>query len=295
MEQPISLEDLFIKRFKSLSPGRAAGGNIKLKSYFIFIIHHTTQRKQKTMQRRLLLLIVIFILPLFSACSLLTPSPRFESDGAEEQLAELSRLNEEVTTFKGTGSVVITENGKTQRFRIAWAGAVPDLLRMEILTSATPIESLAYDGKRLQLRSHMGNHSPYAKKIKNPSLEPVTGIPLTLSEIHALLSGKFYVGEFKSARLLTSNDGTDTLVLHPDRRHKKTITLDENLLPTGATLTAKGEEVYHIRLTRKATSTGIYQYKTITLTTAKGIDTTIRIDRMIVNPPVEHDIFTLAP
>lgn len=249
------------------------------------------------MQRRLLILIVLFILPLFSACSLLTPSPRFESDGAQKQLAALSLLNEEVATFKGTGSVVIADKGKTQRFRIAWAGAAPDLLRMEILTSATPIESLAYDGKRLQLHSHIGNHSPFAKKVKNPSLEPVTGIPLTLFEIHALLSGKFYVGEFKSARFLTSHDGTGTgtLVLHPDRRHKKTIALDENLLPTGATLTAKGEEIYTIRLTRKATSTGIYQYKTITLTTAKGIDTTIRIDRMIVNPPVDHDIFTLAP
>ncbi|BCS96407.1 hypothetical protein DSLASN_20390 [Desulfoluna limicola] len=247
------------------------------------------------MQRPLLLLIILFVMPLFSACSLFPKAPRFESDGAQEQIDQLTRLNEEVTTFKGTGSVVITEKGKTQRFRIAWAGAVPNLLRMEILTSATPIESLAYDGERLQLRSHMGSHAPYTKKVKNPSLEPVTGIPLTLSEIHALLSGKFYVGDVKSARLLTSNDGTGTLILHPDRRHKKTITLDEHLLPTGATLTAKGEEIYDIRFTRKATSTGVYQYKTIILTTTKGIDTTIRIDRMIVNPPVEKDIFTLAP
>ncbi|WP_300675008.1 hypothetical protein [Desulfoluna sp.] len=248
------------------------------------------------MPRSLFILVVLFILPLFSACSLLTPLSRFEPDGAEEALDHLSRLNEVVTTFKGTGSVVITEKGQTQRFRIAWAGAPPNLLRMEILASATPIESLAYNGTHLQLRSHVGSHTPYSKKVKNPSLKSATGIPLTLSEIHALLSGKIDVGTFQSARLLTASDlGTETLILHPDRSHKKAITLNENRLPTRATLSTAHGEVYEMRLIPKTDPEGIHHFKRIILTSGKGVKTTIRIDRMIINPPVDETIFTLEP
>jgi len=245
------------------------------------------------MQRPVLTFIALLVLPLFSACSILTPPPRFEPDGAEEELSHLSRLNEGVTTFKGTGSLIITQKGETRRFRIAWAGTTPDRLRLEILASATPVESLAYDGKRLQLRSHMGSHSTYTKKVKNPSLASATGIPLTLSEIHALLSGKFAMGTFQCARLLTHAQGSATLILRIDRNSKKTITLNSDRIPTGATLSAGNKQVYDLRLTPKTAPDGTNQFQTIDLTSAKGVKVTIRIDRMIVNPSVDKGIFTL--
>ncbi|WP_092213090.1 hypothetical protein [Desulfoluna spongiiphila] len=246
------------------------------------------------MQRPVLILIVLFVLPLFSACSLFSPHPvRFEQDGAEEELMRLSRLNEGVTTFKGTGSVVTTDKGETRRFRIAWAGAAPNLLRLEIIASATPVESLAYDGTRLRLRSNVGSHAPYAKKVEDPSLARATGIPLTLSEIHALLSGKFLVGPFESARLLTPDQGPETLVLRPDRSRTKTITLNAHRLPTRATLSKAGKTIYDLRLTPKADPGGTNRFRTIELTTAKGVSATIRIDRMFVNPSVDQTIFTL--
>ena len=241
------------------------------------------------MPRPLLLFISLCMMPLFTACSLFTPIPRFQPDGAQEQLARLSRLNGEVTTFKGSGSVVIMEKDHSQRFRIAWAGASPTLLRMEILAVGVPMESIAYDGKRLQLRSHVGDHAPYTKKASNPSLEPTTGIPLTIPEIHALLSGKFFVGEFKNARRLN-----DTLILRTTRHRKKTITLDDEGLPLRTTLTEKGKKLYEIRFTRKTTPDGINQFKSLILTHAKGV-TTIRINRMIINPPIDDEIFTLNP
>lgn len=245
------------------------------------------------MQHRAVSLILLFILPLFSACALFTQPPRFEPDGAEEVVRHLACLNEGVTSFKGTGSVVIVEKETTQRFRIAWAGAVPNLLRMEIMASATPMESLAYDGKRLQLRSHLGSHAPYTKRVKDPSLKSVTGIPLTLSELHALLSGKFHVGPFESARLLTVDQGPETLVLRPDRSRKKAIALNADRLPTRATLTAANEEVYDLCLSPEANPDGTNRFRTIALTSSNGTQATIRIDRMIVNPKVDEDIFTL--
>lgn len=220
----------------------------------------------------------------------MTPTPRFQPDGTQEQLERLSHLNETVTHFKGTASVVIVEKGSTQRFRIAWAGAPPAQLRMEILASGLPTESLAYDGKRLQLRSHMGSHPPYTKKAVNPSLGPTTGIPLTLLDIHALLSGKFFTGTFKSARRFG-----DALILQPTRNHRKTIRLDEAGIPTRVTLTKKNKTIYDLSLTRHPMAKGINQFKTIRLTTAQGIETTIRIDRMVVNPPIDSKIFTLGP
>lgn len=247
------------------------------------------------MQRPLLLLISIVIMPLFSACALFTPEPRFTADSAKEQLMHINRLNDGVSTFKGTGSVVITEKGRSQRFRIAWVGASPDLLRMEILTSATPLESLAYDGTYLQLISHVDNHSPFTKKMKNPSLESATDIPMTLTEIHALLSGKFAVGPFKTARMLTQDEGPSTLVLRPDRNRKKTITLDKELLPSRVMITEGNELVYDLRLARKTTPAGFNQYGAIDLTSGSGNTIAIRIERMVVNPPIEDGTFTLHP
>ena len=242
------------------------------------------------MPNRLRPLIVLLILPLFSACATFTSSPRFASDGAEARLEQIASLNASVATFKGTGSVVITEKGVAQRFRIAWAGAAPNLLRMEILASATPVESLAYDGKRLQLRSHMGSHRPYTNRDKNPSLERATGIPITLLDLHALLAGKFYVGTFKDARLMG-----DTLILRPSRNRKLTLTLDAEGIPKKSILSSKGKELYKIELTHKTTPGGANHFKTLSLTSTKGIKARIRIDRMIVNPTIEADIFTINP
>ena len=242
------------------------------------------------MPNQLRSLIVLLILPLFSACATFTSSPRFASDGAQEQLKQIASINASVATFKGTGSVIITKKGVAQRFRIAWAGAAPNRLRMEILASATPVESLAYDGERLQFRSHMGSHSPYTKRDKNPSLERATGIPITLLDLHALLAGKFYVGAFKDARLMGN-----TLVLRPSRNRKQTIIFDAAGIPRESILSSKGEELYKIDLTRKTITGGINHFNALSLTSAKGIKARIHIDRIIVNPPLEEGIFTINP
>lgn len=247
------------------------------------------------MQRPVLILIVLCVLPLFSACSILSPPAlRFETDGAQEELRRLNQLNHEVTSFKGIGSVTTTEDGETRRFRLAWAGDAPNLLRLEIMAAATPVESIAYDGTRLRLRSHMGSHKPYVKKVEDPSLASATGIPLALSEIHALLSGKIMVGPFESARLhALPEEGARALVLRLDRRHTKTIDIDPRGLPTRTTLSKGGDEVYDLHLSPTADPDGTNRFRTITLTTAKGVKATIRIDRAFVNPAVDRTMFTL--
>ncbi|MCG8471629.1 MAG: hypothetical protein MI742_07210 [Desulfobacterales bacterium] len=240
-------------------------------------------------------LILIFTLALLiTGCSLFTPTPRFTEDGAHEEIERLESLRKEVQTFRGSGTMVLVQKGERQRFRMAWVGEAPNHLRMEILAAGTPVESLAYDGKKLMFRSQTKAHPFYTDTVKNPSLETITGVPLTLSDIHALLSGRFAVGSFKRARLIIQKNNLPLLVTRPGWSRIKRIQLDSHGRVTKASLLSGGTPTYTLELTPQKSEENTFWYKKVKVN-GQDNQATLTIDRVTTGIEVPHNAFILTP
>ena len=224
----------------------------------------------------------LFILALFfsmaQGCTLFTSPPRFIEDGARQEIQRISQKKGGEETFRGSGSINLVQDGKAQRFRLAWAGKKPNLLRLEILLAGAPVESLAYNGRELMLRSATGAHLFYRRTAQNPSLSRLVGAPLALDEIHALLSGGFHVGPFQRARLFSEKESA-ILSLRPGIGALKKIEISPKGAVKKVLFTQAGVRVYSMRLASEKREDGLFWYKKIEIVTENN-RATLFIDRI---------------
>lgn len=154
-------------------------------------------------------------LVLLTGCAGLAPRDARIQDPRAALLADrVKSINQELHTFKGTARVTLTEKNLSQRFRIAWAALLPDKIRLTILKSGLPLETILADGSQVLFVSHTGEHSPHRIKDPNPSLKRVISMPVRIQEIIALLAGRIPMEPFD--RAVMSNHGPSaetTLVL----------------------------------------------------------------------------------
>jgi len=135
------------------------------------------------------LLRILVCLSLLSGCSLLGKKPA-ESLKTRQIVKKIQNTNHDIMTSRGTGNLLLTRNGRTEIFRIAWVAKWPLSLRMTLLSSGIPLETIAADGESVTLVSHTGQHPPHTINRSNPSLAKFISLPVKLGEIIALLTGR---------------------------------------------------------------------------------------------------------
>jgi len=161
--------------------------------------------------------VMFFLLGLFllSGCALLPGKHQKKDLKAIQAADKVRRFNQEIITSRGTGNLFLTRSGTTETYRMAWVAKWPDCLRMTLLSSGIPVETIAADGKTLTVVSHTGRHSPHTMNQANPSLKPILSLPVKLRDIIALLTGKIpfkggnnvsvYTDENNTSRLISKN------------------------------------------------------------------------------------------
>jgi len=132
---------------------------------------------------------ILLCLYLVSGCSLLGKKSTKDLK-AQQMTREIQDINHDILTSRGTGNLSLTRNGKTETYRMAWVAKWPLSLRMTLLSSGIPVETIAADGESVTLVSHTGQHTPHTINRSNPSLVRIVSLPVKLSEIIALLTGK---------------------------------------------------------------------------------------------------------
>ena len=160
-------------------------------------------------------MVILPVLMLLSGCGFLRGTHLKEDIKAKTAENRVRRLNQKITTSRGTGNLYLTRNGKTENYRMAWVAKWPDCLRMTLLSSAIPLETIAADGKSLTIVSHTGAHAPHKINQPNPSLKSILSLTVKPKDIIALLTGKIplkgrghpslHVGENKTSRLVFKN------------------------------------------------------------------------------------------
>jgi hypothetical protein len=141
--------------------------------------------------------------------------------GDPEALAlagEARDLNRGILFSRGTAWLTLGREGKPdQRYRLAWAAAFPDRIRMTLLSSGLPVETLVADGSSVRIVSHNGSHPPHTLNSPDPSLESLLAIPVRLGDIIGLLSGRIPLPPFDRAAW-SGDDTGDGRVLVLSRR-----------------------------------------------------------------------------
>ncbi|MCP4114109.1 MAG: hypothetical protein GY737_01675 [Desulfobacteraceae bacterium] len=173
--------------------------------------------------RRPNLLLLGAALFFLSGCAGLTPGDtRIQDPKATLLAARVTSINHGLQTFKGTARVTLAEENLNQRFRIAWAAMMPDKIRLTILKSGLPLETILADGNQVLFVSHTGEHSPHRIKAANPSLKQVISMPVRIQEIISLLAGRIPMEPFDRA-ILSNNGPSSPATLTLTRKWRGTV------------------------------------------------------------------------
>jgi hypothetical protein len=147
-----------------------------------------------------------------SACSTIAPMvPGGPGDlktlsEAGEIVSYLKNQNLHLKTFKGMGRITFLENGKKDlTTRVAWAGSVPDRLRVVLRSvSGQPVVSVASDGQWIYLVDHTRGKF-YKQHSGGSTMKRFFSIPVTSDDIVNLLAGRVSVDNYDSAAVLRNN------------------------------------------------------------------------------------------
>jgi hypothetical protein len=254
----------------------------------------------------LAILLIISAL-LFSGCAIFRPSPGLDITPPEKALeirnllSTLETKNETLKNFKGIGKIKVWQNGKILfDERVAWAGEQPVKLSIAVLISGYPAIKLASDGKwlyYLEARSHQDSF----KKIlaSDPSLKRIILIPITSSEVIALLTGRIPMRKFNSVSLIKADSG-EGYVLTLKKRWwgiQEKIYLDQNKSRVHQIeiFNQSGSLMYRAIFEKVQDVSGYQIPFRLKLTDDDGADFELDIDRYWANIAISPSTFVLTP
>ncbi|MDY0360932.1 MAG: hypothetical protein RBR08_05745 [Desulforegulaceae bacterium] len=165
------------------------------------------------------LFVLFFILFLCSCAAKTTGKKTFISEDADIFLKKISKINSSKIPLSGIGQLSLNNNGRINKFKIAFASDCEKKIRLEILSPAgLPAVSIAYDGDKLYFRENNGSKtrtfSNYKKVIKK-----ITGVSPDIEVIAFLFCKKIPLINFTNADLITDKN-TDILHIFSNNQHQ---------------------------------------------------------------------------
>lgn len=230
----------------------------------------------------------------------LRESPEPEATAKAVQLMERIRgRNNHLRTFKGIGRMEWLYNGSVQHARLAWVGAVPDKIRLEVLDLAgRPALSLSSDGTQLYFFSHPENRFEKTSAA-DVDLETLISIAIPIRDIIQLLTGRLPLPAHPTRETIAT-DSKDELSLIVDSGwfgQRQKIFLDPTHMTVDACeiFNAFGSLVYRAELAGHHPIREFTIPASITLSGENGAVFRLRVDRYWANIAVSPSVFTLEP
>jgi len=244
------------------------------------------------------LLLICATAVILSGCAGLMPQKNTVNDQKAAMLAaQIRSINHNLHTFKGTARVTIVDGRKSQRMTIAWAAMLPDRIRLTILNSGIPVETILADGSRVLFVSHTGKHSLHEINSPNPSLERIVSMPVRIKEIISILAGQVPMEPFNRQELSNKETSSETTLVLAKKWGGRvgTVQFDkEERISRFQRLNREKEPVYSVeRLNLKT-----YKNYTIPSTTiindGSGRTMTLKITGFYPDIPVKESLFSLT-
>ncbi len=213
---------------------------------------------------------------------------------AEEIIHRTHDFNAQITTSKGTGELTLTQGLRNEKYKIAWAAQSPNRLRMTLLISGHPVETIAATGQWVTFVSHTGAHNPHSAVSADPDLNPYINIPLRLSELVSLLLGKVPERPFDRAWILPEAPNTVLASKSFTPQIQEWVTDKNGITTRYRVLDKEMNVIFQIRYSRffkqdKFTFPGL-----ITIKDAQHRGMEISLKNIIPNIPVKESVFRLT-
>jgi len=246
---------------------------------------------------------LLAIAMLVSGCSTLSQTPSRvayppESPEVTRLLLNLSQLNADLSTFKGTGKIKLWKKDGTQVVRSAWTGARPDKIRVVIQgITGFPVASMAADGNRFYLHSY-SQDSFYQAEIQDPSLEKIVSIPVTAGDLIKLMSGVVPIRKYQSSTLLPapSQSGYILSLIGENGIDIEKIYLDlTERVQRIEMFTFKGQLAYRVDFIGETEVEEFRVPARLVFDNNDGSGFQLDMDQFWPNAPVSSDMFVITP
>ncbi len=229
-------------------------------------------------------------------------------------LSETMEKNQDILTAKGKGWLTIKSRKLASRFRIIWAARMPHDLRITLLDSGHPVETLIANETRIHFFSHTGAHKPHTGSIQSKELRYFFPVNIPMEHIVRLFLGKIPIYDMPPTRSFLPEYGmeystaiiTENLKKDPGPQYAYAQDLEQQLVwDTRA-------DISRIRISRtagilKKTNTFLYQidfgqwfaagrYRfpgLVEISNSKEENLTISITELQPNIPVAPSIFEI--
>ena len=241
---------------------------------------------------------------LVSGCSTLSQTPSQIVNPPESQevtriLLNLSQLNADLSTFKGTGKIKLWKKDGTQVVRSAWTGARPDKIRVVIQgITGFPVASMAADGNRFYLLSY-SQGSFYQAEIQDPNLEKLVSIPVTAGDLIKLISGAVPIRKYQSSTLLPvpSQSGYILSLMGEKGINIEKIYLNQTQMRVQRIemFTLKGQLAYRVDFNGEIEVEDFRVPDRLVFNNDDGSGFQLDMDQFWPNAPVSPDMFVISP
>lgn len=243
--------------------------------------------------------LVLILLALLAACQPRISTEPVEGDRpAEELLARLYSRNQNLQTFKGIGSIRLRQGAHVQTARIVWMAAMDGRIRIEILgPSGRPLIKLAYDGKTFYYRQ-AADEGVRQRNIRNPSLDRVIDVPLTMQELVYFLAGRFPLYENHEVRFAQSGSRpADRLILtHGLGGLREVLRLSDSHESVDSVSLYKGDALRcQVELFDYRQADGFFIPFRLVFSSARSTGFEIRVERFWPNTAVSASRFVIGP
>ncbi len=214
----------------------------------------------------------------------------------------ISSVNKDIATSKGIGWLTIQdpemEPAMATDFKIAWAAEPPDKIRITLISSGFPVETIVSNGKKITLFSHTGKHPLKTYNIKNPSLEDILAIPVRVEDIILLLSGQIPIKDFKYAFFenQTDNDSVKTIILKnkSDQGIQKISINSANQIKEYIITDWKIKPVYKVIFYDFIKINSAIIPSKMLIQDSLNREVSLKITKFYKNPPVKKTLFSLT-
>jgi hypothetical protein len=228
-------------------------------------------------------------------CALLGRQSGKSSDPRAEKIIHRTQaFNAQISTSKGTGQLTLTRGFRKEEYKIAWAAQSPNRLRMTLLMSGHPVETIAATGQWVTFVSHTGAHKPHSAVSADPDLNPYINIPLRLSELVNLLLGRVPERSFDKAWILPEMPDTVFASQSFSPEIQEWTTNEDGITTRYRVLDKEMNVIFQIWYSRffkqdKYTLPGL-----ITIEDGEQRSMKIALNNIIPNIPVKESVFRLT-
>lgn len=192
----------------------------------------------------------------------------------------------------------LVHSDQTQIARMAWAGSLPDMLRLEVMGApGVTVATMASDGKWFYLR--LDQEGRFYKKESGKALfRRIVDIPITVREVAQVLSGKIPLASHAGAELVDRSENEYTLVLKDNRGDvcQRIFLRSDQHRSTGFEMVgSNGSISFRAEFKETLQVDGHEVPKFLILSNSKGDRLELAVEKYWVNHPLPPSKYTLQP